>query len=174
MGWFDGRKARKRYEAGHAALARGDYASSIRDLHEATLYRPAWVDAQHDFGIALMAAADFGRRNRDPDTHAEHIQELASEAAKAFQAVLRLQPDFPEAHNNRGRALVKLDRFPEAEEEFRTAIRQRPHYTEAASNLSWLRSRMELLLDSEEEGFDSPLMRETREHVLQQDSSRPA
>lgn len=169
MGFFDGRKARKRYETGSNALSRGDYAVAIRDLHEVTLYRPNWIEAQHDFGIALMAAADFGRPNRDPDVHAEHLQELASEAAKAFQAALRLQPEFPEAHNNRGRALVKLDRLPEAEEEFRTALRQRPHYTQASSNLGWLRSRMELLLDSDEEGFDAPLMRETREQVLQQD-----
>lgn len=169
MAWFDGRRAKKRYEAGTAALARGDYAVAIRDLHEAIGYRPEWVEAQHDFGIALLAAADFGRRNRDPDVQAEHIQELATEAAKAFQTVLRLQPDFPEAHNNRGRALVKLDRLPEAEEEFRVALRQRSDYAQAAANLAWLRTQIELLADSTEEGFDTPLARETREHVLQQD-----
>ena len=169
MGWFDGRKARKRYQAGCAALARGDYPIAIRDLHEAVTYRPNWIEAQHDFGIALMAAADFGQRNRDPDVQTEHVQELATEAAKAFQTVLRLQPDFPEAHNNRGRALVKLDRLPEAEEEFRIALRQRPDYAQAAANLGWLRTQIALLADSTEEGFDSPLARETREHVLQQD-----
>lgn len=169
MGWMDGRRAKKRYQAGCEALGRGDYAVAIRDLHEATSYRPEWIEAQHEFGIALMAAADFGHRNRDPDVHAEHIQELATEAAKAFQAVLRLQPDFPEAHNNRGRALVKLDRLPEAEEEFRIALRQRPDYAQAAANLTWLRTQIGLLADSTEEGFDTPLARETREHVLQQD-----
>lgn len=168
MGLFDGRRARKRYEVGSRALARGDFAVAIRDLHEATLFRPDWVEAQHDFGIALMAAADFGQRNRDPDVQADHIQELATEAARAFQTVLRLQPEFPEAHNNRGRALVKLDRLPEAEEEFRIALRQRPGYTPAASNLGWLRAQVELLIDSDEEGFDTPLARETREHVLEQ------
>ena len=169
MGMFDGRKAKKRYQAGSRALARGDYAAAIRDLHEAVIYRPDWAEAQHDFGIALLAAADFGQRNRDPDVRADHVQELAMEAAKAFQAVLRLEPEFPEAHNNRGRALVKLDRLPEAEEEFRTALRQRPDYAQASANLTWLRTQMERLLESDEEGFDSPLMRETREHVLQQD-----
>lgn len=166
---MDGRRAKKRYEAGAGALARGDYAAAIRDLHEATTYRPNWVEAQHDFGIALMAAADFGKQNRDPDIHAGHVQELATEAAKAFQTVLRLQPDFPEAHNNRGRALVKLDRLPEAEEEFRIALRQRADYAQAASNLTWLRTQIELLADSTEEGFDTPLARETRDQVLQQD-----
>lgn len=166
---MDGRRAKKRYQAGTSALARGDFAAAIRDLHEATIYRPNWVEAQHDFGIALMAAADFGQRNRDPDVHATHVQELATEAAKAFQTVLRLQPDFPEAHNNRGRALVKLDRLPEAEEEFRIALRQRSDYSQAAANLTWLRTQIELLADSTDEGFDTPLVRETREHVLQQD-----
>ncbi len=169
MGLFDGWKARRRYEAGRASMASGDYASGLRDLHEATLYRPNWIEAHYDFGIALMAAADFGRRNRDRDVHAEHVRELATEAAKAFHAVIRLQPEYPEAHNNRGRALVKLDRLTEAEEEFRIALRQRPHYSRAATNLGWLRSRMDLLLDSDEEGFDSPLMRQTREHILEQD-----
>lgn len=166
---MDGRRAKKRYQAGAEALGRGDYATAIRDLHDATLYRPEWIEAQHDFGIALLAAADFGQRNRDPETHATHVQELATEAAKAFQAVLRLQSDYPEAHNNRGRALVKLDRLPEAEEEFRLALRQRSGYTQAASNLAWLRTQIELLAESTEEGFDTPLARETREHVLQQD-----
>ena len=169
MGLLDGRRARKRYEAGRAALARGDFAAAIRDLHEAVGYRPDWPEAQHEFGIALMAAADFGRPNRDPDTHAEHLQELAGEAAKAFNVAIRLRPNFPEAHNDRGRALVKLDRLPEAEEEFRIALRQRPAYAQAASNLTWLRTQMELLLDSDEEGFDTPLARETREAVLKQD-----
>jgi tetratricopeptide (TPR) repeat protein len=169
VGWFDGRRARKRYEAGCDALARGDYAVAIRDLSEAVAYRPEWVEAQHDFGIALMAAADFGRRNRDPDTQAEHVQELATEAAKAFNAVLRLRPEFPEAHNNRGRALVKLDRLPEAEEEFRISLRQRPDYAPAAANLTWIRTQIELLVDTDAEGYDHPLARETREHVLQQD-----
>jgi len=169
MGWMDGRRAKKRYQAGTRALARGDYAAAIRDLHEATLYRPDWLEAQHDFGIALMAAADFGQRNRDPDIHAEHVQELATEAAKAFQTVLKLEPELPEAHNNRGRALVKLDRLPEAEEEFRIALRQRSDYAQAAANLTWLRTQIELLADSNEEGFDAPLVRETREYVMQQD-----
>ena len=169
MGFLDGRRARKHYQSGCDALARGDYARAIRDLNDAVGYRPEWVEAQHDYGIALMAAADFGRRNSDPATQAEHIQELALEAAKTFSTVIRLRPDFPEAHNNRGRALVKLDRLPEAEEAFRTAIRLQPGYTQAQENLGWLRSRIELLNDSDEEGFDAPIARETREHVLQQD-----
>lgn len=169
MGLFDGRKAKKHYEAGTAALARGDFARAIRELQDATVYRPEWTEAQNDFAVALLAAADFGRANHDPDTHAMHIQELAIEAAKAVNVALRLRPEFPQAHNNRGRALVKLDRLPEAEEEFRLALRQRPDYTEAASNLAWLRTQIELLLDSDEEGFDTPLARETRNRVLASD-----
>jgi len=169
MAFLDGRRARKRYAAGRAALSRGDFAGAIRDLHDAVTYRPEWPEAQHEFGIALLAAADFGRRNPDPLTHAEHVQELASEAGKAFNVVLRLSPDLAEAHNNRGRALVKLDRLPEAEEEFRVALRLRPDYAQAASNLAWLRTQVELLLDSDDEGFDTPLARETRERVLEQD-----
>ena len=169
MGMLDGRRAKKRYAAGSAALARGDFANAIRDLHEAVIYRPHWIEAQHELGLALMAAADFSRRGRDAATRAEHVQELATEAAKAFNTALRLRPEYAEAHNNRGRALVKLDRLPEAEDEFRLALRNRPQYTQAASNLSWLRTQMELLLDSDEEGFDTPLARQTRDQVLEQD-----
>ena len=40
----------------------------------------------------------------------------------AFQAALKLRPDYPQAHNNLGAAYLLLHRFDEAEAEFRRAI----------------------------------------------------
>ena len=169
MGLFDGRKARKHYEAGLAALGRSDYAVAIRELQSATAYRPRNATMQHDYGVALMAAADFRRTGRDEATHAEHVYELATEALRALTAALRLQPQFPEAHNDRGRALVKLDRLPEAEDAFQTALGQRASYRQAAENLGWLRSQMAILETSTEEGADNEVMQTVRTRALQQD-----
>jgi tetratricopeptide (TPR) repeat protein len=58
-----------------------------------------------------------------------------AEAVPRFEAALRLQPDFPEAHYNLAHALDSLHRTAEAVAEYRQAIRLRPGYVDAHCNL---------------------------------------
>jgi serine/threonine-protein kinase len=46
-------------------------------------------------------------------------------AVRDLRQAVTLQPDFPEAHNRLGRALMRKGQFREAESEFRTAVEQR-------------------------------------------------
>ncbi|MGA3078183.1 MAG: tetratricopeptide repeat protein, partial [Bryobacteraceae bacterium] len=53
-----------------------------------------------------------------------------------FQAALRSEPNFAEAHNNLGRALSQIPgRLPEAIAEYRAALRIKPDYAQARANL---------------------------------------
>lgn len=56
------------------------------------------------------------------------------EAILEFDALVQLQPDFAEAHNNRGNALNKVDRIDEAMDCYNTAIRLTPTLAQAYSN----------------------------------------
>jgi len=48
---------------------------------------------------------------------------------------VRLQPEYPEAHNEYGYALHQLRRYVEAVQEYHAAIRQKPNYPSAHYNL---------------------------------------
>jgi predicted O-linked N-acetylglucosamine transferase (SPINDLY family) len=52
-----------------------------------------------------------------------------------FRRSLELQPNYPEAHNNLGVALVKLGRYGEAHAAFRKALAIRPDYPDVYLNL---------------------------------------
>jgi Tfp pilus assembly protein PilF len=58
-----------------------------------------------------------------------------SEAVQAFQAVLRLEPDAADVHNNLGGLLAKGGRLAEARAQFEEAVRLKPDYREARTNL---------------------------------------
>jgi len=57
------------------------------------------------------------------------------EAIGHFQEVLRIQPDYAEAHNNLGLALGCLGNLEEAVRHFREALRIKPGLSEARRNL---------------------------------------
>ncbi len=58
-----------------------------------------------------------------------------ADAARSFQRVVELKPDYPDGHNNLGAALETLDRKPEASAAYRRAIALNPDYVEAHRNL---------------------------------------
>jgi Flp pilus assembly protein TadD len=58
-----------------------------------------------------------------------------AEAIVQLQESVRLQPLYPEAHDNLGNALQAVGRTDEAMAEYRQAIRLRPDYHEAHYNL---------------------------------------
>jgi len=57
------------------------------------------------------------------------------QAIGAYQSAIRLKPDFAEAHNNLGFALISSGLTPNAIEEFRAATRDQPDYADAHANL---------------------------------------
>jgi tetratricopeptide (TPR) repeat protein len=57
------------------------------------------------------------------------------EAIRIYEGVLRVRPDFVEAHNNLGAALEQAGRVPEAEEHYEAALRLKPDYVHAYNNL---------------------------------------
>jgi protein O-GlcNAc transferase len=58
----------------------------------------------------------------------------ATEALAAFDAALRIKPDFAQAHNNRGRILQDQGRLSEAEAAYQQAVAAAPSYAAAYSN----------------------------------------
>jgi tetratricopeptide (TPR) repeat protein len=60
------------------------------------------------------------------------------EAAGQYQTALRLKPDYPEASNNLGLALVALGRGREAVAYYQDALRMKPTYVAAWTNLARL------------------------------------
>lgn len=102
-----------------------------------------------------MAAADFSGQFLG----AQQTSESAEAALTAFDEAIRLQQIFPEAHNNRGRALVKLQRLSEADAAFTMAVDQRPDYENALQNREGLRSLVSELQTSLESETDESIRR---------------
>ena len=62
---------------------------------------------------------------------------LLAQAVETLNQVIRLKPDWPEAHNNLGFALGSLGRYKEAVAEHAEAVRLRPDYAGALFNLAY-------------------------------------
>jgi tetratricopeptide (TPR) repeat protein len=167
MGFFDGWKTRGILKEADGALERGDLRAALHTLTDAGHLSPNWPEAQYRYGAVLLAPADVNvARGASADAHATQSYELATEALKALNRALRDHPDHPAAHNDRGRALIKLDRLPEADEAFGHALDQRADYQAASFNRRWLRGQMERLQALHFEGADHEVMRELRESSL--------
>ena len=167
MGILDGWKAKRFLEDAESALERGDFRAAIHALTDAVHLKPNWHEAQYQYGSVLLASADANvARGHSADVRATQSYELATEALKALNRALRDGPNPPEAHNDRGRALVKLDRLTEADEAFGDALDQRPDFEAASFNRRWLRGQMSRLEALDIEGADHEVMRELREYSL--------
>jgi tetratricopeptide (TPR) repeat protein len=96
--------------------------TDLETLYRRTLTRnsASWL-AHNNLGLMLAPVPD-----RIPEAIAE------------YQAAIRIEPTYPEAHFNLGSALAHsgmADRLPAAIAEYRTALRLKPDYAEVYNNL---------------------------------------
>ena len=167
MGIFNGWKAKGHLADADDALKQGDFRTAIHALSEAVQLKPGWPHAQYQYGSVLLASTDANvSRATSADMRATQSYELATEALKALNRSIRDRPRHPEAHNDRGRALVKLDRLTEADEAFGDALELRPDFKAASFNRRWLKGQMLRLEALDIEGADHEVMRELREYSL--------
>jgi tetratricopeptide (TPR) repeat protein len=126
----------RRSPARRAALA-GLPANRSGDASEAALGRTLSSADSAPLGTLVeqpRTAADFYENG----TYFLSIRSYDAAARDLRQAV-QLQPDFPEAHNRLGVALMRKGQFADAAEEFRTAVGQRGgRYPTAQYNLGFV------------------------------------
>jgi tetratricopeptide (TPR) repeat protein len=95
-----------------------DYHSALAIWEDTAEKCPGNARAHYNVGIFLMS---LGR---------------PQEAIAEYETAIRINPDYAEAHNNLGAALVQMpDRLPEAISHYETAIRIEPGNVEAHDNL---------------------------------------
>ena len=66
---------------------------------------------------------------------ANQFQGRHGEAMARYQQALRMEPNYPEAHNNLGSLLQALGRYADAEASYREALRLKSNYPEAHINV---------------------------------------
>jgi tetratricopeptide (TPR) repeat protein len=105
-----------------ALLAAMSWRQSLTYRNEETLFRttiqhnPSCWMAYNNLGLLLV------------DTQPE-------DAIRQYQLALQIKPNYAEAHNNWGVALVQMNRVPEAIEHYEHALRIKPDYPEVNYNL---------------------------------------
>jgi len=60
---------------------------------------------------------------------------MVKDAILCYEKVLKLKPDFAEAHNNMGAALVKRGDIEAAIRQFKEALKIKPYYSAPRDNL---------------------------------------
>ncbi len=82
-----------------------------------------------------------------------------SDAERELNEVLRLKPDYADAHYNLGNLLYEQDKYDDAEKEFRKAIELKPDYPAAHNNLCILLSERKKYGEAEREYRDAIKLR---------------
>jgi len=100
-----------------AALNDGQPAEAIANFQAALRLKPAFANAESNFGEALLTEGNPG------------------EAVPHLERALKLQPDLVEAHTNLGSALIKLGQADAAVAQYREALRLQPDSPEAHGGL---------------------------------------
>lgn len=109
------------------ALAFATWRQSHLYVDSQTLYRatisrnPSCWLAYNNLGVLRLLGPDAGGNVR--------------EAIADIMEALRLNPDYPDAHNNMGYALREMGRFEEAMAHDKEALRLAPNFAEAHNNL---------------------------------------
>jgi len=120
-------------------------AVGILGLERATMDRPRWQPAVRwgwslvlGFSVAfnLLATVLYHADSRYWQGVVLAQQGRLSEAIQIYEDVLRIRPDFAEAHNNLGVALARRGKIQAAIGEYNQALQINPDYAEAHNNLA--------------------------------------
>jgi tetratricopeptide (TPR) repeat protein len=139
LGWYGAGKLRSK--AGRvtaivlaaavvATLAMLTYVRGFVFLNSRTMWtdvlqkNPSCPEAYYERGLAL--------------TQEGKVQE----AIPAYQAAIKLRPDYSDAHNNLGCSYLELGDFPKALDHLRRAVEARPDNISALFNLALVQSQM--------------------------------
>jgi len=96
-----------------------DYRSEVAMLSDTAAKCPDNERVRYNYGLALS-----------------HIAGRERDAMAEYQAALRIDPDYVDAHNNLGNALSQIPgRLPDAMAEYQAALRINPDSAEAHNNL---------------------------------------
>jgi len=96
-----------------------DYRSEVAMLSDTAAKCPDNERVRYNYGLALS-----------------HIAGRERDAIAEYQAALRIDPDYIDAHNNLGNALSQIPgRLPDAMAEYQAALRINPDSAEAHNNL---------------------------------------
>lgn len=124
------------FALGTALMDQADYTNALRQLTaaEACLSPGASYeisDSTHDLPESLQY--ELGLVNSRLGD--------AAEAKRHYEAALRLEPRYPEVHNNLGNLLLRSGQIGEAEGHFLQALRIAPNHAQAHNNLGLVRQK---------------------------------
>jgi tetratricopeptide (TPR) repeat protein len=142
---------RAHLKLGNVLLESGDATAAVRYYQNAVRLDPTYIEAWHDLGAALAKAGRPAeaipafettlKLHPLGKTYYAYAGALANagrtrDAILAYNNALRLQPDYAEAHNNRGNLLLQVNDAQGAVADYEAALRARPDYVEAHLNLA--------------------------------------
>ncbi len=116
-------------EKGRKKVAKTQFQQAIAAYRKALAVTPmndekAVIDSHFRLGVVL----------RDEELKKEKKDQNFKEASEHLETAVRMQPDYPEAHNELGRVYDIIGRYPEAIEEFGKAIRGHEYFSQAYTN----------------------------------------
>jgi len=136
---------------GLALMQQGHRGEAITHYQQALRLRPGYTEAQENLRQAQRqqgsssppaAPARPPARSLTEEAVAANRQAIdlamqgqLDEAVVSFERALRLNPDYPDAHNNLGNVFYFQKRYAEAVACYEQAIRMRPDFAEAYNNL---------------------------------------
>jgi protein O-GlcNAc transferase len=136
--------ATEQHRAGNLAAARGLYEQVLKAAPEHTLalFRSGLLELQDgrpDIALARIGqaidAAPEDARYRVGLAQAFQALNRWEEAARSYESVLRLQPDFPEISHGLGICLQRSGRLAQAAMAYRQALLQHPGHAAIMANL---------------------------------------